>query len=157
MIGGEKGEEKKMKSTELRLGNYVTGFQNTIRKVSGILDDGHVYTSDIVNGEFTIESDNDLQGISLSPDILLKTGFEKISTFTITKAMTYDLGRDRYLSIGSIGSPNEMIWLCSNGSGGITSDLIYLHNFDYDGKLYLHKLQNIVHSLTGAELKSKLT
>lgn len=132
MIGGEKGEEKKMKSTELRLGNYVTGFQNTIRKVSGILDDGQVYTSDIVNGEFTIESDNDLQGISLSPDILLKVGF-------IYEAGLYSIVTTtcHYINLRHL----------ENGLFRIDS-LVDLE--------YIHQLQNLFFCLCGKELEINL-
>lgn len=96
-----------------------------------------------------------LIGISLTEEILLKCGFERINHFTVTNSLVFDVGRGRYLSIGDVGSPNEMLWLCTYNEPG-TNDIINLWNYDYDGKLYLHALQNIAHSFTSKKLEINL-
>ena len=98
------------------------------------------------------EYTKDLVPIPLTEDVLLKCGFEKLPHMTVTNSMMLDIGRGRQISIGDIDNCNQMMWLQSIAGKKVT-DLICLHNYDYDGWLYVHKLQNIVKSLTGNELK----
>lgn len=124
--------------SELRIANYLQDSKNKIFQVWNINSDGYLnkgYTHSKMIGSCS--------GILLTEEILLKCGFEKITHYTVMNNMTFDLDRNRYLSIGCVGTPNETLWLTSVEKG-LTEDLICLHNFDYDGKLYLHKLQNIV-------------
>lgn len=102
----------------------------------------------IINGSIPISH---IKGISLTPELLIKCGFEEIPHYTVTNSLILNISRNRHLSIGCVGTPNEMLWLC-NIDGKRITDLVCLHNFDYDGKLYLHKLQNFIHILTGEEL-----
>lgn len=85
----------------------------------------------------------------LSPDILRELGFKEVRNFTITGAMTYQLGRRRHLSVGCVGTPNETLFICESDAidPKNTTDLICLHNYDYDGYLTVHKLQTLIKSI----------
>ncbi len=82
---------------------------------------------------------------------LLEIGFQKIPFFTVGNILIYKLSRNRHLSIASVGTPNEVLYLCSTEatvesekeSMEIT-DLICLHNYDYDGYISLEKIKKII-------------
>ena len=80
---------------------------------------------------------------------LIDIGFKEISHFTITNAVIYQLGRNRHLSAGCVGTPNEMVWICGTDHKDETkiTDLICLHNYDYDGFLTKEKINNIINSI----------
>jgi hypothetical protein len=82
----------------------------------------------------------------LTNDDLVKIGFIKIPHFTVHNGLTYHLDRKRILSAGAIGTPNEMIFLCqlSDTSDQQISDLICIHNYDYDGYLTMQRLMSII-------------
>lgn len=94
-------------------------------------------------------------------DELLKIGFKEISHFTKGQILNFNLGRRRFLSITSLGTANEMIYIielqedCDN----TITDLICLHNYDYDGFLTIRKLKHLISGITGIEflpqIKSK--
>ena len=76
-------------------------------------------------------------------------GFKELPHFTVAGSMTYGLGRNRHLSVGDAGTPNEIIFICKKNdknSKEIT-DLICLHNYDYDGYMTERKLKLIIKSL----------
>lgn len=118
-----------MKANELRIGNWVLNDTQYIIKNGYDIDFAHIY-----------------KPIPLTPEILLKCGFESVPHYTVMGSMTFKIGRGRVLSIGCVGTPNEILFITEEES------IIVLHNFDYDGKLYLHRLQNIIHSLANTEL-----
>jgi len=76
-------------------------------------------------------------------------GFERIPHFTVANALIYQLGRNRRLSIGCIGTPNEMLFICEFDLNDFrkTTDLVCLHNYDYDGYLTKEKLENLIASI----------
>lgn len=78
----------------------------------------------------------------LNREEVLKLGFEEIPHFTVTNSMHYDLGRNRWLSIGDLGNPNEMLFIyeCDEEDNRIITDIVVLHNYDYDGYLTVEKL-----------------
>lgn len=79
---------------------------------------------------------------------LIKIGFKEIQHFTIGNSVTYDLGRGRHLSATSVGTPNEMVWLCSaDEPDQEVTDLICLHNYDYDYFLTLERINKIISAL----------
>jgi len=91
----------------------------------------------------------------LCEDDLLSVGFEKIPHFTITNALIYKLGRHRHLSVGCVGSPNEMLWICETddqNEKNIT-DLVCLHNWDYDGYLTIDKVKGLINLITGGGVR----
>lgn len=81
----------------------------------------------------------------------IKFGFKPMPHFTVADSLIYDLGRGRQLSAGCVGTPNEMIWLCQiddNDKRKIT-DLICLHNWDYDKEMTEEKLTKLISALCG--------
>lgn len=77
---------------------------------------------------------------------LINLGFEKIPHYTVTNALIYELGRNRYLSIGCVGTPNEMLWICSRDKldEKKVTDLICIHNYDYDKYITNDKIKQII-------------
>ena len=76
----------------------------------------------------------------------IELGFKPIPHFTITGALIYDLGRERHLSFGCIGEPNEMLSICSTENGKVT-DVVVIHNYDYDGYMTTTKLKMLINIL----------
>lgn len=81
---------------------------------------------------------------------LKEIGFEPIGHFTVMNSYNYDLGRSRFLSLGSFGTPNEMLFILQRNTENpkTVDDAVCIHNYDYDGYLTKEKLQNIVTALT---------
>lgn len=82
---------------------------------------------------------------------LINIGFKEIPHFTISNSVVYDLGRNRQLSAGCVGTPNEMLWICEidkNDNNKIT-DLVCLHNFDYDKELTIEKVKTLISIICG--------
>jgi len=77
---------------------------------------------------------------------LINIGFKKIGHFTIPNSLIYDLGRNRHLSIGDVGTPNEMLWICETDieNEKKITDLVCLHNYDYDGYLTISKVDKLI-------------
>ncbi len=136
--------KEKIKSSDLRIGNWIERL-GVFEKVYSLSQEWFRVESD----SHKAYSYDNINGIVITPEILEKAGFVPIGHFTVMGNMTYNLGRNRYLSIGCIGTPNETLYVCEK------EDIVCVHNFDYDGKLYLHTLQNLVHILTGTELPIK--
>lgn len=82
----------------------------------------------------------------ITKEWLVKLKFEKVPHFTVNNAYTLNVGRKRIISVGNVGTPNEMIWLCQINSTDEKKidDLICLRNYDYDGYTHVHTLQNII-------------
>lgn len=105
------------------------------------------------NDELKNETINDVKPTScdsLSEDILIdEIGFERLPHFTIQNALIYKLGRNRHLSIGDVGTPNEMLFICESDEKDyrIITDLVCLHNYDYDGYLSKLKLETLISSI----------
>lgn len=86
----------------------------------------------------------------MTAEDLMRIGFNSISHYTIMNSYIYDLGRGRQISIGCVGSPNEMMWICEvdpDNPKNIT-DLVCLHNWDYDGELKEDKVTTLINLLT---------
>jgi len=86
----------------------------------------------------------------MTTEDLINIGFEAIPHYTITDSHVYKLGRRRHLSIGNVGTPNEMMWICetSDQDEKFITDLICLHNYDYDGYLTKEKIIGIINLIT---------
>lgn len=80
---------------------------------------------------------------------LINIGFEPIPHYTVTNSVTYHLGRRTYLSAGSVGTPNEMLFIYSldDDNDKLITDIITLHNYDYDGYLTVPKVLDIIRVL----------
>ena len=86
----------------------------------------------------------------MTKDDYLRLGFVSIPHYTITGSLIYDLGRNRKLSAGCVGTPNEMIFLCQQDEFNPkkTTDLICVHNWDYDKEMTEEKLIMLIKALS---------
>ena len=56
-----------------------------------------------------------------------------------------DLGRNRILTAGCIGTTNEVICICEKSKvGNNFTDMICIHNYDYDGYITIDRIKLIV-------------
>lgn len=139
---------------QLRKGNLIYGVSDRIEEVVEIKKDTLVtkHFHPDFNDDFECENEY-FSFIPLSRRLALQLGFKELPHFAIGQPLVFDLGRNRHLSIGSISSPNLTVYLCETViKSNDISDLICIHNWDYDKELYVHKLQNIVYDLSGKEL-----
>ena len=71
-------------------------------------------------------------------------GFKPLTHFTIGEQCKLELSRRRYLSAMCIGQGNETVWLGCKDRGGEITDLICVHNRDYDGFITYGRLKEMV-------------
>lgn len=132
-----------IQENELRIGNWVNDSFAGFAQVSG---------ADLANWEAI-----NCSPIPLSVELLEQCGATKSSIDNpFFSHYDFPLSRDRHISVSNPGTPNEMVMLLEKNHAGVPS-VVCLRNFDYDGKTYLHQLQNLYFSLTGEELKINLT
>lgn len=82
-------------------------------------------------------------------DAVKGIGFKEAATnITVMNSLVYDLGRDRFLILGSLGTPNEMLFIGERDGDAIT-DLVSLRNFDYDGYTGVEDIKRIITAITG--------
>lgn len=88
----------------------------------------------------------------MTADEFISIGFKSIDHFTINNALIYDIGRNRHLSLGDAGTPNEMLFLCESDKDDYRkiTDLVCLHNFDYDGYISKSYILNLINLLTSS-------
>jgi hypothetical protein len=80
----------------------------------------------------------------LTREALALLGFKDVQDI-IMRSMCYDIGRDRNISIGCIGEPNEMMFLVYRDSEDPRkAEVITLWNYDYDGYLSIEKVQQLL-------------
>ena len=65
---------------------------------------------------------------------IIEMGFKPVGHFTIMDCHLYDLGKNRQLSFGSVGTPNEMLFITQTDYDDPkkVTDIICLHNYDYN-------------------------
>jgi len=149
-----------MKANELRIGNLIgmdlKEFPQNYFKVFEVAESAMKVSDSWLSdeGDFDYYDSDLMEGIKLTEDWLIKLGFERLPHFTVTNSIIKNIGRNRVISVGSVGTPNEMIWLCEIDpfDPKHITDLVCLHNYDYDGILTVHKIQNLHFALTGEEL-----
>lgn len=165
-----------MNAEELRIGNLVTIdnpkawplLKGVILIVTGVDNktDIHfpnstgsvsLYGKDKFFSNTYSQFDEFIKPIPLTEEWLLKAGFERLPHMNITNALIKDIGRNRIISIGNVGTANEMVWLCEVSATDPKTivDLICIRNYDYDGRTFVHHIQNIHHDLSGTELEIK--
>lgn len=84
----------------------------------------------------------------LTSSSITELGFTVVPHFTVMNSYNYSLGRRQFLRIGGLGTPNEVLYLCEQESDAlIYSDLICLHNYDYDGYLTVADLEQYITTL----------
>lgn len=142
-----------MKASELRLGNYALSLNGiiTVRGIEADYDD--LYGETLINDW----KESSISPIPLTEEWLLKFGVQSIPHFTVGNTKFFDIGRNRQLSISSVNTPNCMVFLqdMENNARHEGNNPIVLHNYDYDGPLYVHQIQNLFYCLTGEELTIK--
>lgn len=79
----------------------------------------------------------------MSPDDLIKIGFVDNTYIKIFPMFSYALGRNRFISIHSVGTPNEMVYLTEEENKEVKA-LFVFSNYDYDGYLTIEKLLNLI-------------
>lgn len=81
----------------------------------------------------------------------IRLGFTPLPHYTVAGNLIYNLGRNRQLSAGCVGTPNEMIFLCQMDDKDpmITTDLVCVHNWDYDKEMTEEKLAILIKALSG--------
>lgn len=136
---------------DLMIGNYV------MLNTDYTLPDWHQITAkDICDiAKNNLPKGVSIEPIPLTPDVLEKVGFNQLPHFTVDNGWRIDVGRNRVVHISCVGTLNEMVFL-SEEEPPTVKDLIVLRNFDYDGKTFLHQLQNIC-KVFGKDLKFKTT
>ena len=134
-------------ANELRIGNYINAYDGVGPKYMYKIS---AYDIDEIDGDGT-----DCFPIPLTPEILEKCGFSQLTHYTMHNSWRINIARYRVLSVACVGEPNEMIFLTEE-KPPLVNDIICLKNYDYDGKTYLHQLQNIYFALTNSELTFKL-
>ena len=81
----------------------------------------------------------------MTTDELKEIGFKDMPNFTVMGSLIYDLGRNRHLSVGCVGTPNEMVFICSDSTQtGIIEEVIVLKNYDYDGFTSIETIKELV-------------
>lgn len=79
-------------------------------------------------------------------DRLIELGFKRLPHPAIGQPLIYNLNRNRVLSIGSFGTPNEVMFICqlNDEDNKKIDDLVCIHNYDYDGYLTEEKISLIL-------------
>ena len=73
---------------------------------------------------------------------LIELGFHPLDHFTVGDVLMYELYRNVNLSVSNLGTPNEMVFICeSDKDRKKVTDIVVLHNYDYDGYLTLERLK----------------
>ena len=77
---------------------------------------------------------------------LVKIGFKALPHLAITNSHRYDLGRNRHISVNDVGTASEMMWICETDEKDENeiTDLVCIHNYDYDGVLNIGKVIALV-------------
>jgi hypothetical protein len=79
-------------------------------------------------------------------EYLINVGFRELPHQTIGNVLIFDLGRNRHLSLSSFQTPNEVLYICERDryNEKEITDLICIHNYDYDGYLTAEKLSLLI-------------
>lgn len=93
--------------------------------------------------------------MSLTKQEVLKEGFNELPHFTVASNLIYDLGRGRHLSFGSVGTPNEVLFICQKDhkNPNKINNLVCLHNFDFDGYMDIHRLRLLINGVVSNKKK----
>lgn len=69
-----------------------------------------------------------------------------------------ELGRRRFLSAGCVGTPNEYMWIyeVDRDDDKKITDLVCLHNWDYDGFLTIDKVKSIIEAIADKKNQVKI-
>lgn len=84
----------------------------------------------------------------MNRDAVIKRGFISTPHLVLKEVFALDVGRNRHISIGSLGTPNEVVFINQKDHNSGITDLVCIHNFDYDGYLTEQKLDAIIYIFT---------
>lgn len=86
----------------------------------------------------------------MKKESLLELGFTELP-HKVVDFLVYELGRQRQLSIGALGTPNEVMFISEVDPDDprVITDTVCLHNYDYDGYLTLNKVFNLISIIKG--------
>jgi hypothetical protein len=120
-----------------------TGIPCLVLSISFIVSLGYY-----IRGKMKIR---DASNFDITKEKLLYLGFTDIPHKTIGNTMVKDLGRGRSLSLSNLGNPNEFLVISSRDNwmedpsplNQLQSDVITLHNYDYDGYITFNKLESL--------------
>lgn len=124
-------------ATDLRVGNWVRFIRNdSIERIDAL----NAYGNILLKGNGIYNSEEDIDGIPLIEQVLVKCGFRK----TLGIDATYYLDNIGWVNTGGIilrvQFRDEKNRRCTDWNG-------------YDHIKYLHQLQNLYYILTNTELK----
>lgn len=87
---------------------------------------------------------------------VLDLGFEELPFPSIMNPAIINIGRNRIISIGNIGTPNETVWICEINATNSEAidDLVCIFNYDYDGYITEEILKDLYFGLTRKQLKT---
>lgn len=80
----------------------------------------------------------------LSNSDLESIGFKSLGHCTVGDQVKFHFSRGRYLSAMCVGQGNESVWLCHKDRDGEITDLICVHNRDYDGFITIERLNALI-------------
>lgn len=80
----------------------------------------------------------------MNKETLLQKGFTETPHLVLKAVFVLTVGRDRHISIGSLGTPNEIVFLNQRDRNAGITDMVCIHNYDYDGFLTEKKLDTII-------------
>ena len=80
----------------------------------------------------------------MKKETLLQKGFIGTPHIVLGEVFILNVSRNRHISIGSPGMPNEVVFLNQKDHNKGITDLVCIHNFDYDGFLTEEKLDAII-------------
>jgi hypothetical protein len=84
----------------------------------------------------------------MKKETLLQKGFRERPHLILGSIFDLNVGRNRYITIGALGTPNEVIYITQKHDDGDITEMICIRNFDYDGLLTPKKLAAIISIFT---------
>lgn len=141
----------------LQLGNYVYGSDQEANETLEItsISESIVHYKRCSDLSTHLNPVPFFNPIPLTEEWLLYLGFEKPPHFTVANSYSITISRNRKLIVSSVGTPNLMVALCAVDKDNIGTDIVVLHNWDYDKDIYVHDLQNIYQSISKQQLTLK--
>lgn len=79
----------------------------------------------------------------------INLGFKKSPHFTIGDSLIYDLGGRKILLLSDLETMNEMFYICQTDydTPSEITDVVVLHNHDFDSALQAAKVRKIIEAL----------
>lgn len=90
-----------------------------------------------------LENPEPVKSETVDVAMLESMGYKKLPFPNILQSMILDIGRNRILSFGNVGTPNETLWISEVNRTNPTQidEIVCLHNYDYDGFMTVSRLK----------------